>query len=973
MKRLLTISAICISLFAYAQKPQFTPKPHPRIGVKNDIPAGPFAIIDLDQDGDKDLIVDTQYDNLKLYLNQGNGDFKEIPTPCAFQVAIIQMAVVDLQNDGDDDLLLSRHDKAFMVLENKGNFNFELRADTSVAPQKSYVFHAGDLNGDQYPDIAVSGNDSQNISELKIFLSDSLGSFHEVPGNSAYQGIAVNGQIAFGDLDDDGDTDMFMSGESNWPNQFYQNFSCVYWNNGNTIFNKDTTGFMQLKNSIIGIEDLNNDGKKDLVFTGERFTPSHETWSFVYHQTANGLSLVDTFPGIETKLADDHSIYFKDYNSDGFTDFFICSNSNNYGYSFWVENQSNQSYNILQGENFYGVLNNETVASADFNLDGRVDYITTMHGRRTQVILKDANNQPQITQNHFDPGFYRQFTKGDINGDSLIDFVVLRTRHSSNSSTLSPKIFINDGQGNFDEFSDADLPLYTEEIELIDADGDGDDDLIIGGMYGSSDFGLKLFTNNGAGDFTYHNTVDSTFTRGQVAIGDLDLDGDLDILVAGRNLYGSVPNYAAIYLNNGTGDFIRSNSSLPNVGAPSGGDAIHLFDYNQDGYLDAILPLAYKTVIYLNDSSGNLYLDSLTSLNYNRMKFKQLKGGDINKDGLNDFLAITDTLRGFNRIKLRVFYGNVNGGYTYSPPMLHRNNIAMESINLMDLDGDSLPDIFGRGGYFSSTDFLIYWNDTVNGFWRDSTFIIEDHSDIQTFGDDIDSDGDIDIVAASLNSNDQMSLGEVWVNETCPYYTYTQQLTACRRYYWPIANCTFTASGSYSVEVLNGNCKEAHILDLTINPQPSISLIQDSILQSDSLAPSYQWFSCDSSGTKTMISGANARTFTPQHGGYYAVANLNADCNDTSECFLYQGLSQREHHSIQFDAFPNPVEDKLIVNGLKEGQDLKLIGCDGKLILNQPIHKDKVQLDLSHLYPGVYYLVLNDPELGVSSQCIVKK
>ena len=152
MKRLLTISAICISLFAYAQKPQFTPKPHPRIGVKNDIPAGPFAIIDLDQDGDKDLIVDTQYDNLKLYLNQGNGDFKEIPTPCAFQVAIIQMAVVDLQNDGDDDLLLSRHDKAFMVLENKGNFNFELRADTSVAPQKSYVFHAGDLNGDQYPD-----------------------------------------------------------------------------------------------------------------------------------------------------------------------------------------------------------------------------------------------------------------------------------------------------------------------------------------------------------------------------------------------------------------------------------------------------------------------------------------------------------------------------------------------------------------------------------------------------------------------------------------------------------------------------------------------------------------------------------------------------------------------------------------------------------------------------------------------------
>ncbi|MEQ8423532.1 MAG: FG-GAP-like repeat-containing protein, partial [Cyclobacteriaceae bacterium] len=105
------------------------------------------------------------------------------------------------------------------------------------------------------------------------------------------------------------------------------------------------------------------------------------------------------------------------------------------------------------------------------------------------------------------------------------------------------------------------LPGVRLKATSVDLDNDGDFDIAFGTNYGY----LKLFINNGSGDFeeteilyaTYsgpYGNYTSPFYSGNSSFADLDADGDLDLVVAA--LYSSAPT--RFYLNNGDG-----NGSIP--------------------------------------------------------------------------------------------------------------------------------------------------------------------------------------------------------------------------------------------------------------------------------------------------------------------------------------------------------------------------------------------------------------------------
>jgi hypothetical protein len=119
---------------------------------------------------------------------------------------------------------------------------------------------------------------------------------------------------------------------------------------------------------------------------------------------------------------------------------------------------------------------------------------------------------------------------GDIDGDGDLDLWI---------AARTDRLLRNDGGFAFTDVSANSLPASTVDssaIALLDADGDGDLHAYLG-SYWSQD---RLYENDGSGRFRDASTgLPATFgeTMGAAA-GDLDDDGDLDVLVAVSNRFG---------------------------------------------------------------------------------------------------------------------------------------------------------------------------------------------------------------------------------------------------------------------------------------------------------------------------------------------------------------------------------------------------------------------------------------------------
>jgi hypothetical protein len=119
------------------------------------------------------------------------------------------------------------------------------------------------------------------------------------------------------------------------------------------------------------------------------------------------------------------------------------------------------------------------------------------------------------------------------------------------------------------------------DIALGDVDHDGDLDAIItNGHFQSASYPAMVFINDGTGQFMDSGQRLSAVRNAGVALGDLDADGDLDLVLA------DYMEPCQIWLNDGNGQFTDSNVRV-------GGDQfyrhVHLGDLDGDRDLDIFL------------------------------------------------------------------------------------------------------------------------------------------------------------------------------------------------------------------------------------------------------------------------------------------------------------------------------------------------------------------------------------------------
>jgi hypothetical protein len=169
----------------------------------------------------------------------------------------------------------------------------------------------------------------------------------------------------------------------------------------------------------------------------------------------------------------------------------------------------------------------------------------------------------------------------DLDGDGDLDAVCV------SPVAEAARVFINDGIGGFTRAEQVLGEVGARGSALGDLDGDHDVDVVVSHWHGAGKPAPNLiFLNDGQGYFKRSAVIGSD--GGSVSLGDLDGDGDLDALFTEIAPYGPIQGPyepIAIYDNDGQAHFARSPRTL---GAP----AIHWFklaDLDGDRDLDAFV------------------------------------------------------------------------------------------------------------------------------------------------------------------------------------------------------------------------------------------------------------------------------------------------------------------------------------------------------------------------------------------------
>lgn len=263
---------------------------------------------------------------------------------------------------------------------------------------------------------------------------------------------------------------------------------------------------------------------------------------------------------------------------------------------------------------------------------------------------------------------------------------------------------------------------------LGDLNGDGDLDLVVAVTGGDAS---ELWIGDGALGWTLGQSFSAADAR-DVAAGDVDGDGDLDVVlaVAGGN---------EVWTNDGSGTLSNSGQSL----GSSNSTAVALADLDGDGDLDAFFGNGGNQPdrVWINGGTG-LFVDSGQTLETTLTT--DVAAGDVDADGDLDLLfTVSDGAAG-------VWLND--GGALFSA--VARFGSVAEGLSLADLDRDGQLDAIFAGSGLAT----VALGTGGGGFAAAQALGTGDHRAVTPL--DVDGDGDLDLFAA--RSGDE---GQFWIND----------------------------------------------------------------------------------------------------------------------------------------------------------------------------------------------------------------
>lgn len=375
------------------------------------------------------------------------------------------------------------------------NFNFQEVPNSGLPLVDRGSVMAGEINGKKT--LLITG--IENFTPISAIYSYQNGKFSKE--NISLTGVG-NGQAIYFDYDNDKDLDVALIGidATNKPKfQIYQN------DNGSFKIHQEINE-LGLKYATVDAGDYDNDGYNDLILTGEDAQKTPKT-------------------------------------------FIVKNNKGN----FSLDNLASKSLTgVKQGTAKFIDIDKTTKGLVLSGLRDRYGTVEVYHYTNGSFTKKQDHYNDDYGYENADIAI------ADVNNDGFQDIAIIGKGYLEFGSL----IMLNDSKGKFVKVADQDLPnLYgdnsTNRVILANLGSDNKTDLIILGNESSEPQKLNVFSGNGDGKFQF---VDNAFknengqdtnidygSEGSSAVFDFNGDGQLDIIVLGRDKNDNYKNW--FYLN----------------------------------------------------------------------------------------------------------------------------------------------------------------------------------------------------------------------------------------------------------------------------------------------------------------------------------------------------------------------------------------------------------------------------------------
>lgn len=468
--------------------------------------------------------------------------------------------------------------------------------------------------------------------------------FEDVSENWAKIKPTLSNGSAYADFDNDGDLDLVVN-NINEPALIYRNSTDL------------TSSFLKVKlkgssSNLFGV------GAKVIVYAGflnitQELIPSRgwlssSDYTLNFGLGKNGLidSLIVIWPGGE----------FQTIKSIKTNQTIQLSQLDSRGNSYSTQNQDKPLLQISDSIDFFHHENEFT----GFEIERLIPHTLSMQGPKVAV--------------------------ADVNGDQLDDFFI------GGGKGQSGILFIQDRSGNFRKsaqnvFKTDSLSEDTNAV-FFDANGDGKQDLIVvsGGQEheGSLDeLQPKIYLNEGKGNFKKATEAipEIYLNASCVKPADFDNDGDLDLFIGGRVVagkYGLAP-HSFLLENDGKGEFSDATSLLPVTSLGMVSDASWQ-DLNNDGKKDLILVGEWMPITFLLQDQNGRFKDGTKEYGFEKSSgwWNTISQADLDLDGDLDFVVgnagLNSRLRVSEKEPVELWVGDIDGNGSYDPIITYYNS-----------------------------------------------------------------------------------------------------------------------------------------------------------------------------------------------------------------------------------------------------------------------------------------------------------